>query len=98
MLAMPCGATHDGLVTVESFDKTWSTGEGNGKTLRYSCLENPMNGMKRQEDRTLKDELPRSVGAQHAAREERRNSSRRNEETEPKLKQLPGVDVSGGGR
>ena len=91
---MPCGATHDGLVTVESFDKTWSTGEGNGKTLRYSCLENPMNGMKRQEDRTLKDELPRSVGAQYATGEEWRNSSRKNKEAEPKLKQCPVVDVT----
>ena len=61
---MPCGATQDGQVMVESSDKTWSTGEGNGKSLQYSCLENPMNSMKRQKDRTLKDELPRSVGAQ----------------------------------
>ena len=95
---MPCRATQDGHVIVESSDKTWSTGEGNGKPLQYSCLENPMNSMKRQKDMTLKDELPRSVGAQCATGEERNNSSRRNEETEPKLKQLPGVDVSGGGR
>ena len=61
---MPCRATQDGQVMVESSDKIWSTGEGNGKPLQYSCLENPMNSMKRQNDRTLKDELPRLVGAQ----------------------------------
>ena len=71
-------------------DKTLSTGEGNGKPRQYSCLENPMNSMKRQKDRTLKDELPRLVGAQYAAGEEQRNSSRRNEEAEPKSKQRPG--------
>ena len=64
---MPCRATQDGRVMVESSDKMWSTGEGNGKPLHCSCLENPMNSMKRQEDRTLKDELPRSVGAQYPA-------------------------------
>ena len=69
---------------VESSDKTWSTGEGNEKPLQYSCLENPMNSMKWQKDRTLKDELPRLVGAQYAAGEEWRNNSRKNEETEPK--------------
>ena len=69
---------------VESSDKTWSTGEGNGKPLQYSCLDNPMNSMKRQKDKTLKDELPRSVGAQYAIGEEWRNNSRKNEETEPK--------------
>ena len=57
---------------VESSDKMWSTGEGNGKSLQYSCLENPMNSMKRQKDTTLKDELPRSVGAQYATGEEQR--------------------------
>ena len=93
--AMLCGATQDRRVTVESSDKTWSTGEGNGKPLQYSCLENPMNGMKRQKDRTLKDELPRSVGAQYATGEEWRNNSRKNEE--PKQKQCPVVDVTGGG-
>ena len=62
---MPCGATQDGRVMVESSDKTWSTGEGNGKPLQYSCIENPMNSMKRQKDMTLKDELPGPVGAQH---------------------------------
>ena len=76
---------------VKSSDKTWSTGEGNGKPLQYSCLENPMNSMKRQKDRTLKDELPRSVGAQYATGEEWRNNSRKNEETKPKGKQQPVV-------
>ena len=79
---------------LESSDKMWSTGEGNGKPLQYSCLENPMNSMKRQKDMTLKDELPRSVGVQYATGEERRNSSRENEETEPKQKQGPVVDVT----
>ena len=60
---MPCRATQGGRVLVESSDKTWSTGEENGKPLQYSCLENAMNSMKRQKDRTLKDELPRSIGA-----------------------------------
>ena len=87
----------DRWVMVESSDRMWSTGEGNGKPFQYSCLENPMNSMKRQKERTLKDELPRSVGARYAAREEWRNSSRRNEEAEPKGKQHPVVDVSGGG-
>ena len=68
--AMLCGATQDGWVMGESSDKMWSTGEGNGKPLQYSCLENPMNSMKRQKDRTLTDELPRSVGAQYATREQ----------------------------
>ena len=69
---------------VESSDKTWSTGEGNGKPLQYSCLENPLNRVKRQKDRTLKDELPRLVGAQYAAGDQWRNNTRKNEETEPK--------------
>ena len=81
---------------VESSDKTWSTGEGNGKPLQHSCLEKPMNSVKRQKDMTLKDELPRSTSAQYATGEEQRNSSRRNEEAEPKRKQDPAVDVSGG--
>ena len=81
---MLCGATQDGQVMVESFDKMWSTGEGNGKPPQYSCLENPMYSMKRQKDRTLKDELPRSVGAQYATRDQWRTNSRKNEETEPK--------------
>ena len=80
---------------VESSDKTWSTGEGNGKPLQYSFLENPMNGMKRQKDRTLKDELPRSVGAQYTTGGHWRNNSRKNEETEPKQNQPPVVDVTG---
>ena len=80
---------------VESSDKMWSTGEGNGKPLQYSCLENPMNSMKRQKDRTLKDELPRSVGAQYAARDQWRNNSRKNEEMEPKQRQNPIVYVIG---
>ena len=80
---------------MESSDETWSTGEGNGKPLQYSCLENPMNSMKRQKDRTLKDELPRLVGSQYATGEEWRNNSRKNEEMEPKQKQCPGVDVTG---
>ena len=67
---------------VESSDKTWSTGEGNGKPLQYSCLENPMNSMKRQKYITLKDELPRSVSVQNATEEEWRNNSRKNEEAE----------------
>ena len=64
---MPCRATQDRWVMVESYDKMWSTGEANGKPLQYSCLENPMNRMKRQKDRTMNEELPRLVGAQHAA-------------------------------
>ena len=76
---------------VESSDKMWSTGEGNGKPLEYSCLENTMNSMKRQKDITLKDELPRSVGAQHATGDQWRNNSRKNEEMEPKQKQHPAV-------
>ena len=76
---MPCRASQDGQVMVESSDKTWSTGEGNGKPLQHSCLENPMDSMKKQKDMTLKDELPRSVGAQYATGEEQINSSRRNE-------------------
>ena len=75
----------------------WSTGEGNGKPLQYSCLENPMNSMKRQKDRTLKDELPRSVGAQNANGEGWRNNSRKKEEMEPKQNQHPVVDVTGDG-
>ena len=83
---MPCKATQDGWVMVERSDKMWPTGEGNGKPLQYSCLENPMNSMKRQKDRTLKDELPRSVGAQYAMGDQWRNNSRKNKEKEPKQK------------
>ena len=94
---MPCRATQDRQVMVESSDKTWSTGEGNGKPLQYSCLENPMNSMKMQKYKTLKHELPRSVGAQYATGEEWRNNSRKNEEMEPKQKQQSAVDVTGDG-
>ena len=94
---MPCGATQDGLVMVERSDRMWSTGEGNGKPLQYSCIENPVNSMKRQKDRTLKDELPRLVGAQYATGDQWRNNSRKNEEMEPKKKQCPVVDVTGDG-
>ena len=73
----------------------WFTGEGNGKPLQYSCLENPMNSMKRQKGRTLKEELPRSVGAQYATEDQWRNNSRKNEGMEPKQKEYPVVDVTG---
>jgi len=92
---MPYRATQDGQVMVENSDKMWSTGEGNGKPLQCSCLENPMNSMKRQKGRTLKDELPRSVGAKYATGDQWRNNSRKNEGTESKQKQHPVVDVSG---
>ena len=72
----------------------WSTGEGNGKPLQYSCLENPMNSMKRQNDRILKEKLPRSVGAQYATGEQQRNNFRKREETEPKQKQQPVVEIT----
>ena len=85
----------DGQVMVEKSDRMWSSGEGNGKPLQYSCLENLMNSIKRQKDRTLKDELSRSVGAHYATREEWRNNSRKNEEMEPKQRQHPIVDVTG---
>jgi len=88
-------ATQDRWVMMESSDKMWSTGEGNGKPLQYSCLENPMNSMKRQKDKTLKDEIPRLVRAQYATGDQRRNNSRKNEEIEPKQKQHPVVDVTG---
>ena len=73
----------------------WSTGEGNGKPLQNSCLENPMNSMKRQNDRILKEELPRSVGAHYATGDQWRNNSRKNEGMEPEQKQNPAVDVTG---
>ena len=94
---MLCRSTQYRQVMVESSDKTWSTGVENGKPLQYSCLENCTNRMKRQKDRTLTDELPRLVGAQYATGEEWRNNSRKNEETEPKQKQHPAVDVTGDG-
>ena len=81
---MLCRATQDGQVMVESSDKTWSTEEENSKPLQYSCLENPINNMKRQKDRTLKDELPPSVVAQNAIADQCRNNSRKNEDTELK--------------
>ena len=79
---MPCRAAQDRWVIVESSDKTWSNGEGNGKPLQYSCIENPMNSMKRQKDRILKEELPRSVGTQYATGDQWKNNSRKNEEIE----------------
>ena len=82
---------------MERSDRMWSTGEGNGKRLQYSCLENPMNSTKRQKDRTLKDGLPRSVGAQYATEDQWRNNSRKNEGMETKQKQYPVVDVTGDG-
>ena len=82
---------------MENSDKMWSTGEGNGKPLQCLCLENPMNSMKRQFDRTLKDELPRSAGAQYATGDQWRNNSRKNEEMEPMQKRRPVVDVTGDG-
>ena len=79
-----CGATQDRRVTVERSDRMWSTGKGNGKPLQYSCLENTINSMKRQNDRILKEELPRSVGVQYATGDQWRNNSRKNEGMEPK--------------
>ena len=92
---MPRRATQDRRVLVESSDKTWSTGEGNGKPLQYSCLENPMNSTKMQKDRTLKDELPRSVGAQYATGDQWRNNFRKNEETELKEKRKLKTPICG---
>ena len=83
---MLCGATQDGWVIVEESDRMWSTGEGNGKPLHYSCLENPMNSIKRQNDRTLKGELPGLIGAQYATGDQWRNNSSKNEGMEPKQK------------
>ena len=80
---------------VESSDKTWFTGERNGKPLQYSCLENPMNSMKRQKDRTLKDELPRSVDAQYAMGDQWKTNFTKNKKMEPKQKQHQVVDVTG---
>ena len=89
-------ATQDGRVMVERSDRMWSTGEGNGKPLQYSCLENPVNSMKRQNNRILKEELPRSVGAQYVTGDQWRNNSRKNEGMEPK-QQYPVVYVTGDG-
>ena len=92
---MLCRATQDGQVLVERPDRMWSPGEGNGKPLQYSCLENPMNSMKRQRDRILTDELPRLVGAQSATGDQMRNNSRKSEGMEPKQKHHPVVDANG---
>ena len=92
---MHYGTTQDRQVMEERSDRMWSTGEENGKPLQYSCLENPMNSMKRQKDRTLKDELPRSVDALYATGDQWRNNSRKNEGMEPKQKQHPVVNGTG---
>ena len=92
---MQFGATQDRQVMVERSDRMWCTGEGNGKPLQYSCLENPMNSMKRQNDRILKEKLPRSVGAPCATEDQWRNNSRKIEGKEAKQKQYPAVDVTG---
>ena len=92
---MPCGATQDGQVMLEKSFRMWSTGEGNGKPLQYSCLENPMNSRKRQNDRILKGALLGSVGAQYATGDQWRNNSRKNEGMEPKQKEYPAVAVTG---
>ena len=94
-LSHPCGATEHGQVMVEKSDRMWSTGKGNGKPLQYSCLENPMNSMKKQNDRILKEKLPRSVGAQYATGDQWRNNSRKNEGMESKQKQYPVMDGTG---
>ena len=80
---------------VERSDRMWPTGEGNGKPLQYSCFENPMNSMKRQNDKIVKEGLPRSVDAQYATGDQWRNNSRKNEGMEPKQKQHPVVDEIG---
>ena len=82
---------------MESTDKPRSTGKWNGKPLQHFCLENSVNSMKRQKVRTLKDELPRSVGAPYDTGEKWRNNARKNQKTEPKQKQHPVVDVTGDG-
>ena len=94
---MPSRVTQDGQVIVQSSDKTLPTGRGNGKPLKYSCLENPMDSMKRQKDTTLNDETHRSVDAQYATGDQQRNNSRKDKEMEPKQKQHPVVDVTGDG-
>ena len=82
-----CRATQEGWVMVERSDRMWSTAEGNGKPLQYSCHDNPMNSMKRQNDRIQKEELPRSAGTQYATKDQWRNKSRKNEGIKPKQKQ-----------
>ena len=89
---MPCGATQDRRVMVKRSDRMWSTGEGNGKPLQYSCLENPMNSMKRQNGRILKGVLPRSLSTEYATGDQWRNNSRKNEGMESKQKQYRVVD------
>ena len=84
---MLCGATQDGRVMVERSDRMWFTGEGNGKPFQYSCLENLMNSIKRQNDMILKQELPRSADAQYVTGDQWRNNSRKNKDMEPKQKQ-----------
>ena len=93
-LSQTCRGLKDGRVMVERSDRMWSTGEGNGKPLQYSCLEYPMNSMKRQNDRILKEKIPRSVGAKYAAGDQWRNNSRKNEGMETKQKQYPILDVT----
>ena len=90
-----CGATQDRRVMVERSDRMWSTGEGNGKPLQYSCLENPMNSVKRENDSILKEELPRSVGAQYVTDDQWKNNSRKNERMQPKQKQHLFVNGTG---
>ena len=80
---------------MERADRMWSTGEENGKPLQYSCLENTMNNMKRQNDRIPKGELRGSVGAQYATGDQWRNNSRKNEGMKPKQKQYTVMDVTG---
>ena len=94
-LSHASGAIQGGRVMVKRSDRMWSTGEGNGKPLQYSCLENPMNSMKKQNDRILKEVLPRSVAAQYATGDQWRYNSRKNEGMKPKQKQYPAVDVTG---
>ena len=90
-----CRATQDGWVMVERSDRMWSTGERNAKPFQYSCLEKPMNSMNRQNNRILKEEFLRSVGAQYATGDQWRNNSRKNEGMEPRQEQYPVVDVTG---
>ena len=90
-----CRETQDWQFVVERSDRMWSTGEGNGKPLQYSCLENPVNSRKRQNDRIPKEELPRSLGAQYVTGDQWRNNSRKNEGMEPKQKQYPVLDGTG---
>ena len=94
---MLSGATQDGQVVVERSERMWTTGEGNVKPLQCSCLENPMNSMKRQKDRILEEKLLRLVGAQYATGDQWRNNSRKTEGMEPKQKQHPVMDVTGDG-